>query len=131
MPRFAFIIEGPPVSLNAKEGKPHARKRYRDWMSKVNTAASAVWPEGQTATSSETVEVRITNYFTLAPPEIDNIIKPILDALNNLVYEDDKQVFRVVSERVDLQAASISNPDPLLAQALATYDEIVHVIVIW
>ena len=60
------------------------------------------------------------------------VIKPILDALNNLVYEDGKQVFRVVSEKADLsRGVSVSNPDPLLAQALATYDEIVHVIVTW
>jgi Holliday junction resolvase RusA-like endonuclease len=129
---FEFVVEGPPVSLNAKEGSPRSRKRYRDWMSKVNAAAAVVWPTGQAATKSAAVEVRITNYFTLAPPDIDNIIKPILDALNALVYEDDKQVYRVVSEKADLnQGILVSNPGPSLARALATLEEIIHVVVIW
>ncbi len=101
-------------------------------MGKVNVAAAVIWPTGQEATKSAAVEVRITNYFTLALPDIDNIIKPILDALNKLVYEDDEQVYRVVSEKADLsRGVFVSSPSPSLAQALATLDEIIHVIVIW
>lgn len=33
--------------------------------------------------------------------DTDNIIKPILDALNGVVYADDRQIVKCVSERVD------------------------------
>ena len=132
MPLFEFVVEGPPVSLNAKEGSPHSRRRYREWMRKVNASAAAVWPAGDTPTSSDLIVVHVTNYFTVAPPDVDNIIKPICDALIGLVYGDDRQVYKVISEKADLnQQVSISNPSPLLAQALAVYDELVHIVVTW
>jgi crossover junction endodeoxyribonuclease RusA len=68
----------------------------------------------------------------LAPPDIDNIIKPILDALNGLVYNDDQQVYRVTSQRFDLPAGDrVSDPGALLAEALLKYSEILHIVVTW
>ncbi len=91
-----------------------------------------VWPTQAAITPSQRVEVAITNYFTAAPPDIDNIITPILDGLENVVYLDDSQVYRVTSTKVDLKLAPIvANPSPELAEALLQYNEVIHVQVIW
>ena len=74
----------------------------------------------------------ITNYYTLSPPDVDNIIKPLLDAMGTVVYADDSQVRKVVSEKVDLTSTNtIQNPSPLLATALENYSEVLHIIVTW
>ena len=127
MKAFEFIVQGPPVSLNAK--KNNAR-RYQKWIKTVRSAAVVEWPVGRSATEDKDVEVSITNYYTLAPPDVDNIIKPILDSLETVVYLNDKQVRRVTSERFNLHEISkIINPSPLLATALENYSELLHIVV--
>jgi len=80
---FEFIIEGPAVSLKAK--KTNAR-RYQKWIKSVRAAAQQQWPSSRKPTSSQAIIVSIKNYYTLSPPDVDNIIKPILDALQTVVY---------------------------------------------
>jgi len=124
---FEFIVQGPPVSLNAKKNNA---LRYQKWIRTVRSAAVAEWPVGKSATDDGSIEVNITNYYTLAPPDVDNIIKPILDALETVVYLDDEQVKRVTSERFNLHDISkIINPSPLLAAALENYSELLHIVV--
>lgn len=63
---------------------------------------------------------------------VDNIIKPILDALETVVYVDDEQVHKVICEKLDLTSvARIQNPSPLLATAFEKYTELLHIIVLW
>lgn len=128
METFEFVIEGPPVSLKAKKTNS---SRYRRWIKTVKAAAQALWPTGKQPIL-RLVTVSITNYYTLAPPDVDNIIKPIMDALNGITYIDDGQVNRVCSEKVDLSnSPRIEDPSALLADALEKYSEIVHVVVSW
>lgn len=127
MKTFEFIVQGPPVSLNAKKNNA---LRYQKWIRTVRSAAVVEWPTGEKATDDRSIEVNITNYYTLAPPDVDNIIKPILDALETVVYLDDEQVRRVTSERFNLREISkIINPSPLLAAALENYSELLHIVV--
>src|SRR5216684_1432886 len=105
------------------------RKRYQKWIRHVREAAEKEWRANDKPTSSA-VEVTISNYYTEAPPDVDNIIKPILDALKTLVYRDDAQVRRVTSEKlVWSSSAPIGNPSVLLAEALRIHSEVVHVVV--
>ena len=129
MDAFEFIVEGPAVSLKAK--KTNAR-RYQKWIKTVRTAAQQHWPPDAKPTTSRRITATITNYYTLAPPDVDNIIKPILDALQTVVYVDDQQVFKVISEKFDLsEIHRIKNPGPLLAAALEKYSELLHIILQW
>jgi Holliday junction resolvase RusA-like endonuclease len=127
--KFEFVIEGPAVSLRAKKTRS---KRYQRWISKVRAAARAQWPAGAAATDNQTIQVVIVNYYTLVPPDVDNIIKPILDALETVVYLNDQQVHRVISEKFDLTNVDrIENPGSLLAAALEKYTEVLHIMVTW
>jgi Holliday junction resolvase RusA-like endonuclease len=128
VPRFEFVLEGPAISLRAKEKNP---KRYQRWIRTVNGAAAGAWPpELQPATGR--VEVEITNFYTAAPPDVDNIIKPILDGLRRVVYADDGQVYRVISTKTELAGSvPLRNPSPMLADAIVRWTEVLHVIVNW
>jgi Holliday junction resolvase RusA-like endonuclease len=122
-------VEGPAVSLKAKKSNP---KRYQRWIKTVRAAAQKQWPQAKRPTNSLRVIVHITNYYTLAPPDVDNIIKPILDAIETVAYINDEQVYKVVSEKFDLTFVSrIENPTALLAAGLEKYTELLHIIVEW
>lgn len=129
MKTFEFIVEGPPVSLNAKKNNP---KRYQRWIRTVRSAAQARWSADKKPVTSEAIIVNIVNYYTESPPDVDNIIKPILDGLEHVVCLNDRQVYKVSSERFDLiYKARIENPSPMLAVALEQYTELVHITVVW
>lgn len=130
MERFEFVIEGPAVSLRAKKSKA---QRYQKWLKKVRAAARRQWPETMPPIESKKITVAITNYYTLAPPDVDNIIKPILDGLETVVYSNDQQVYRVISEKLDLPDIDrVENAGELLAAALVKqYTELLHITVTW
>jgi Holliday junction resolvase RusA-like endonuclease len=127
--RFEFVIEGPAVSLRAKKSKA---KRYPKWIKKVRAAARKQWPETMPPSESKTITVAITNYYTLTPPDVDNIIKPILDGLETVVYLNDQQVRRVISEKLDRSNVDrIEDRGALLTTALENYSEVLHIMVTW
>ena len=129
METFEFILEGPPVSLKAKKAKGN---RYQRWIRTVRAAAQARWPPGESPVTSRRIEVTVTNYYTLSPPDVDNILKPILDGLNSVVYVDDAQVYRVISEKYELSDKTrIENTSVLLAEAFEKYTEVLHISVRW
>lgn len=108
-----FVVFGTPVSLQAsgrtREGwKQRVKEASYDGLPEMH-----VWYEGPVA-------VTIFHF----PPtdmigDIDNIIKPILDALSAHLMKDDNQVVRVTVQKFEPgQPASFSNPSAVLAKAL-------------
>lgn len=60
-------------------------------------------------------------YFPVGPMDgdIDNIVKPILDALNGHAYIDDRLIERVISQKFEPEVAwSFGSPSAQLAAAL-------------
>lgn len=97
---FEFIVAGPPVSLQAKR-----RERLQTWKDTVRQAAEKHWISG-TPPTDDFVEVTVLYYYdTTTALDTDNIIKPIQDALNGLVYTDDRQVTDVISRKRDLNGS--------------------------
>jgi hypothetical protein len=127
VPLFEFVVEGPAVSLRASRKNS---LRYQKWVRFVREAAAKEWNANDKPTSRD-VEVIISNYYTEAPPDVDHIIKAILDALKGLVYRDDVQVHKVTSQKFDLSGATIDNSGVLLATALARHTELLHIVVAW
>ena len=121
-------MEGPPVSLNAKEGSPRSRRRYREWMERVRQASRSVLPSGFRLLTGE-ISSTITCFHTEVPPDVDNIIKPIFDGMKGVVYEDDRQIHRVTSQRYSLPRTIEVTAS--VAEALEQYDEVIHVVVEW
>lgn len=60
--------------------------------------------------------------------DIDNIVKPILDALCTRVYVDDHQVATVLVRKIEPgQAVATTNPSPTLVSALTGIKPLVHI----
>ena len=124
---FDFLLQGPPVSVNAKEGGSASRRRYREWKQAVRAASAARWPATRVALTSDTIQVSIVCYHTDAPPDVDNIVKPIFDGMNGVVYVDDRQVSELNSRRVSLVDGPLIDLPVSVTEAIDKYSEIVYV----
>jgi crossover junction endodeoxyribonuclease RusA len=128
VPGFEFVVEGPPVSIRA--AKKNAR-RYQRWVQTVRVAARKRWGIDPILLGRR-VQVYLRVYYTEVPPDVDNVIKPVLDALKTVVYDEDDCVFRVISEKHSLaDDPVVTNPTLLVADALERYDEVLSVEVTW
>lgn len=60
--------------------------------------------------------------------DVDNIIKPIVDSLCSVIYEDDSQVDRIVVQKFESDRFfRIENPTSELAAVLETEPPIVYI----
>jgi crossover junction endodeoxyribonuclease RusA len=91
-----FLVEGTPVSLQTK--RPEAKT---EWQARVKDASRAVLPEGHWATRGRVAATLFYFPDTSMQGDIDNIVKPILDALGKHIYVDDSQVERVVVQKFE------------------------------
>ena len=125
---FEFVVFDTPRS----QGSSNAQ-RGGIWQTQVANAAAARW--GAQPPVSDAIAVSITFlYDPLKPagqrPDIDNIAKPILDALQGLVYGNDKNVSDILCRKRSLGAdPEIRNASALLLNALGRNDDSVHVMV--
>jgi crossover junction endodeoxyribonuclease RusA len=89
-----FLVAGTPVSLSAKR-----RESVDQWKARIVDASRSVLPEGHFATGNPIAATLF--YFPAAEMagDIDNIVKPVLDALGNRIYVDDRQVHRVLVQK--------------------------------
>lgn len=116
-----FTVLGEPVGKArpryTRTGHAYTPKKTRDYEDMVRTCYKAKY--GNAEPYEGPVRVFITAYFKISKslpksrrkalmeslthcmkrPDIDNIAKIILDALNGLAYKDDKQVVTVVAEK--------------------------------
>jgi Holliday junction resolvase RusA-like endonuclease len=124
---FEFIVTGKPVSHQAKD-----RKRVQAWKLEVRAAAEHCWKPGHPI--GDSVRVIITHYYDAVPgyedtvPDSDNIVKPVRDALNGLIYVDDYQITDFVSRRRNLNSSfRVKGMSPVLAEGFCKGEEFLHV----
>lgn len=76
------------------------------------------------------IAVTITYFYDRTPLDVDNIPKPILDALKGLVYSDDSQVFDLLCRKRDLHTElRIENASTTLLDSLQDAEPILHIAV--
>lgn len=119
---FEFLIPQRPVSLQTKN-----RKNLQAWKAFVTAEAAKTWP-----TDAEPLagDLRVTLVYLAADDaaDVDNIIKPIQDALVGMVYHDDFDVCDVDCHRRFLTDPIDLTDLPLLLQAgVVKADECVYV----
>lgn len=72
--------------------------------------------------------IRVTFYRDAVLGDVDNLTKPVLDALQGIVYGDDRQVSDVAAGRRDINGRfrirHISRP---LAEAFSNGEQFVHI----
>lgn len=117
-----FTIKGTPVSAQTRN-----RARLQTWKQRVRAAANVVLNPDSRAIQGD-VCVTITYYYEGESPDVDNIIKPIQDALNGIVFEDDVQVIETKSRKRLINGSyRIRGVSSVLLVAFSDGDEFVHV----
>lgn len=122
---FEFIVLGLPVGLQA------SGKRKAAWKNAVSTAASAYW-QGRSAPVVQSLQVSIIHYYAAGPVgDTDNLVKPVLDALNRIVYEDDSFVTDVICRRrpIDTSYNFDEVPSILLDGLTSGADDFIYVVI--
>ena len=114
MALFEFTVQGPPVSQQARR-----RERVRDWQKSVRRAAATRWPKGRQPLQ-ENLRISIVYFCDDLPLDVDNIPKPIHDALSGLVFEDDSQIVQAVQGRFSLdEIPPTKDLPPVVSTALS------------
>ena len=118
---FELIIGGPPVSQQTRN-----RQRLRDWKSHVHDVARQRWGAGQPFVGE--VSVSITYFFEGASIDVDNMAKPILDAMKDLVFSDDSYVYDLLCRKRDLNGdVRIQDPSSVLLGALSDAEQFLQI----
>jgi Holliday junction resolvase RusA-like endonuclease len=121
---FEFVIDGPPISQQARR-----RERVRQWRDEVRSTAEQCWPDGELPATGP-IMLTITYFYESISIDIDNIPKPILDALKGLVFLDDEQVTDVLCRKRDLNSnLRIESPSSILADGLSRGNEFLYIVV--
>lgn len=119
---FEFTIEGPPVSSQTRN-----RIRLQQWKLDVQRAAQARVVPG-TLPVRDAVRITITYYYEGDSPDVDNIIKPIQDAMHGVVFVDDAQVDETKSRKRPLNGSyQIKGASGVLLQGFSDGKDFLHV----
>lgn len=122
--KFEFIINGTPVSQQTRR-----RERLKKWKTYVREEAEKYWSKENTI-FTDSVMVQIIYFYDDIALDIDNIIKPILDAIIGLVYIDDAQITDIIIKKRYLFANFETDQNTLLlAQNFKRENEFLHVLI--
>ncbi|MDM9383928.1 RusA family crossover junction endodeoxyribonuclease [Chlorogloeopsis sp. ULAP01] len=124
MTTFEFIVDGPPVSQQTRR-----REKLRLWKTLVRQEAQKYWsPEQKIATGL--IMLQVTYFYDSVAMDVDNIVKPIQDAIIGLAYVDDDQITDAVVRKRNLSGNfRIENITPILAEGFARGNEFLHIVV--
>ena len=119
---FEIVIERTPLSQQADS------RHLRGWKQEVQSVVGQVW-DAEPPFDGE-VTVVITYYFKDGALDVDNMPKPILDALNGLVYSDDRQITDLVCRKRDRNRdLQFENPSSVLVETLGRSEQFLHITV--
>jgi hypothetical protein len=123
---FEMLIPRRPVSHQAKN-----RQNLQDWKDYVYGRARIDWIGG-TPIATQGLRLMLVYLCNDFPADIDNIIKPIQDALVGVVYADDSLISDVDSHRRFLSdAIDVTNLPPLLVEGVTLGEECIYIRVSW
>lgn len=127
MPSFEFVRLGVPCTVQTRN-----KSRLDNYKRDVRRAATARWP-GNVVPLTIPVSVTLSYHYTSDALDVDNIIKPVLDQLKGLVYQDDLQVIKVVSQKrlLGAEGTATSAASPVLMNGLKSKDDFLHILVEW
>jgi crossover junction endodeoxyribonuclease RusA len=98
------------------------------WKRRVIDATRSVLPESHFATESPMSATLFYFPAVEMAGDIDNIVKPVLDALGKHIYVDDRQVHRVLVQKFEPgNVFGFGAPSPVLQDALGRAKPILYV----
>ena len=118
-----FIVEGTAVSLQAKR-----RESLDAWKARIRQASNAPLPEAHFASDQP---IALTLYYfpdAAMQGDIDNIVKPITDALSKHIYLDDRQIERILVQKFEPgNVFPFASPTAVLGDALIRPQPLLYV----
>lgn len=120
-----FVVLGPPISC--RQSKPHRKLNLAAWKAKVRTEVESKWAA---APLTGKLKAIVINFHTgdEPPVDVDNLSKPILDAMNKLVYDDDRQVRQAEITHIRIDAPMvIAGASKILVNAIQAGQQFVYV----
>lgn len=120
-----FVVPGPPISN--QQSTPPGRANLAAWRATVRGAAQPSWVNPILTGELKAI---IINFYAGTEPsvDVDNMSKPILDALQKLVYDDDRQIIQVEIAHLKIGGAfSIVGVSKILVAALHSGAHFVYV----
>lgn len=106
------------------------RERLREWKTVVRQEAEKYWTPGQKASTGLTM-LQITYFYDAVAIDVDNIVKPIQDAIIRLAYIDDNQVTDVLIRKRNLSGSfKVENMTSTLAEGFSRGNEFLYILVI-
>jgi hypothetical protein len=122
LPLLEFVVIGTPVS---SQGSSDNRKFWQQRVQGKGRNAATV----QLPVSTE-VALRLAYFYVSEPiADLDNIVKPIQDALKDIAYVDDKQVVDLVASMRRKVFDKGITMTALLARGFDGGSDFIHVVV--
>ena len=122
MQQFEFLIRGRPVSQQTRR-----RERLKEWKDLVRKEAMSFWSPSHTAAEGP-VCITVVYLYEEAALDVDNIIKPIQDALIGLAFPDDALVTDAIIRRRSLRGTfDLSDVSSVLIEGFEDGGEFVYV----
>lgn len=120
---LSFVLRGVPKSVQAR------RSSVRAWKESVKAAASAAMGSAESLDSE--VSVVIVYFYRAGSLDVDNIIKPILDGMNLVVFEDDRLISQITARKTEITTGlQIQDAKPDLLEAFDEVTDFVYVTVL-
>ncbi len=95
----------------------------------MRQVADSYWSSSHTV-ATEWVMLQITYFYSDDKLDVDNIVKPIQDALNGLAYVDDGQITDLIVRKRNLSGNFIiERISSTLAEGFARGDEFLHIVI--
>lgn len=119
---FEFAVHGTAVSSQASAPSRDA------WKVRIRAACGSFLPASHFLTEAP---VSVTLYYFPDGEmvgDLDNIIKPVLDAMAQQVYVDDMQVERLVAQKFEPhRSPKFNNPSGILGASIVGERPVLHV----
>jgi Holliday junction resolvase RusA-like endonuclease len=120
-----FVVLGPPISNQQSTRKGKAN--LAAWQATIAGEASRLWRK---PLLTRHLKVIIINFYAgINPPvDVDNMSKPILDVMQQIVYDNDRQVVQAEIAHAEIGAAfPIAGVSQVLVMTLQAGQEFVYV----
>jgi crossover junction endodeoxyribonuclease RusA len=120
-----FVVLGPPISN--QQSTPRGKANLTVWHATIAGAARSMWPNPLLMGHLKAI---VINFYAGKRPsiDVDNMSKPILDSMQRIVYDDDRQIVQAEITHLRIGAAfSIAGVSKVLVAALQAGSQFVYV----
>ncbi len=120
-----FVVLGPPISN--QQSTPQGKANLATWQATVAGEAQSHW--AKPLLNGELKAILINFYATSVPSvDLDNMSKPILDAMEKIVYDKDRQITQAELIHLRLGAPyAVAGVSKLLVDAIQANKQFVYV----